>query len=847
VIASAEISRTLRVVGFRRGEAVELAAKPESGMSSRVCTSLEEAARFAQEHGGRDTYFGLNPISPAAKPPRGRARDEDVASVRVLLVDLDPKDASPEARQAARELACDVRAEFLAATGTWPVVVDSGRGVQLHVRHDPLALEDERLVLRPRLLDALAARFDRPLAHVDTACANPSRLARLPGTTNTRTGEVARLLDEGEDVASLADLQALLAKLEASRPPAKALPVRLDLPKGPRDPWPTKYVHAAILGLLAEMSAAVEGNRNKALNRAAFGLGQLAAGGAEIGGALEDLAQVAVAKGLDPREVEGTLRSGYEAGLEDPRTPPVDRRGLPQEETRKVSASADTPALESARTLAKELPGKATEDAGAPFESQAVEALQLLRAQDPAAWIRTRDALKKAKVPVKLLDEATRSAGKTEQLSGTAFELRDPEPAEDEVEGAKLLDAFFAVFKRYLVASKEQLEALVLWNVHTYAIDAFDVTPRLAAVSPQKRCGKTRLLSLLNRSARRPLLASNVSSAALYRSVEKFRPSLLIDEADSFLPENEELRGVLNCGYERDGAVIRCTGDDSEPRRFSAFAPAAIAAIGKLPGTIEDRSVTIQLKRRLPNERVERFRRAHAERELEPLRRQAIRWAIDHLEALRKADPPMPGELDDRAADLWGPLVSIADEAGGEWPKRARSAARSLTGGRDGGGDGSAGTLLLADLRALFADRGTDKLSTSAILESLNANESRPWPEFNRGKPLTASTLARLLKPYGGRPVLIREGEDVARGYKLGDLAEAFERYVPGDSAATPLQASGANGLDQESSRYAENAVTAENLGQSLEAQGLSHRNGSETHPGALFTFDPDEEGRREH
>jgi putative DNA primase/helicase len=89
----------------------------------------------------------------------------------------------------------------------------------------------------------------------------------------------------------------------------------------------------------------------------------------------------------------------------------------------------------------------------------------------------------------------------------------------------------------------------------------------------------------------------------LFRAVEKFKPVMLIGEADTFMTEKEELRGVINSGHRRSSAfVIRTVpvGDEHEPKVFSTWGAKAIPSIGKLAGTIEDRSIIIPM--RLPEE-----------------------------------------------------------------------------------------------------------------------------------------------------------------------------------------------------------------------------------------------------
>lgn len=376
------------------------------------------------------------------------------------------------------------------------------------------------------------------------------------------------------------------------------------------------------------------------------------------------------------------------------------------------------------------------------------------------------------------------TADDTKQGQGKALTLSDPEPWPDAVNGPDLLDAIARLLARYVVLPLAAANAVALWAVHTFLVDVLHLSPILAVTSPQKRCGKSTLLDVLRTLVRRALSASNISAAALFRVVEMSTPTLLIDEADTFLAEREELRGILNGGHTRSSAqVVRTVGDNHEPRVFRTFCPKAIAAIGQLPGTIEDRSIIIRMQRRAPGEHVERLRRDRIETELEPLRRKAARWAADNVAAIRDADPEVPGGLNDRAADNWRPLFAIADAAGGEWPDRARAAAIKLS-GEAAVADDDVRVQLLADLRSIF---GADShASTEELLNGLNGMADRPWPEWSRGKPLTARGLARLLKPFGIAPKSVRlSATETAKGYDRADFEDAFRRYPPAENVTT--------------------------------------------------------------
>lgn len=182
---------------------------------------------------------------------------------------------------------------------------------------------------------------------------------------------------------------------------------------------------------------------------------------------------------------------------------------------------------------------------------------------------------KRLGISLKALDGDVKSAraenGDDTRGQGRPLEFPVIEPWPEPVEGAELLDDVCNALRRYLVLPEGSAETLALWAVHTHAYECFAHSPRLAITSPEKGCGKTTTLDVIGELVARPLPTSNATTAAIFRSIEKARPTLLIDEADTFLKDNEELRGVLNAGHRRGGQIIRTVGDDYEPRQFSTW------------------------------------------------------------------------------------------------------------------------------------------------------------------------------------------------------------------------------------------------------------------------------------
>jgi hypothetical protein len=405
----------------------------------------------------------------------------------------------------------------------------------------------------------------------------------------------------------------------------------------------------------------------------------------------------------------------------------------------------------------------------------------------PLTYERERkEAAKRLGCRESILDKVIAAArGETEgaHRQGQELDLREPEPWPEAVDGDALLSQLSAIFTGYVVMSRAAADATALWVLHAYLIEAADATPRLAIKSPEKRCGKTRLLSIIAHVAPRALATSNISPAAMFRTIEAAKPTLLIDEADTFVTMSEELRGVINSGHTRTTAyVVRTEGEDLLPRRFSTWAPIAFATIGKLPGTVEDRSITIPLRRRRPDENVERLRRNHVGH-LHAVASRATRFTSDHSAEVAALDPGIPDQLHDRAADNWRPLLAIADIAGGGWPERARTAAITLSADSAADQD-SMRTMMLNDIRSCFQSTGIDRVASDALVSYLVNLDDRPWPEFNKGRSITKAGLARLLKPFRILPSTIRlDGDRTAKGYYLSTFEDAFTRYLPAQTA----------------------------------------------------------------
>jgi putative DNA primase/helicase len=408
---------------------------------------------------------------------------------------------------------------------------------------------------------------------------------------------------------------------------------------------------------------------------------------------------------------------------------------------------------------------------------------ELTQLTETAYQRRRKQSAQELGIRVSVLDKIVRHHRTQAEDEATALPHWKVEPVSEPVHGAELLDAIKAIFLRFIVLPKGAPDAIALWILHAWTADAGDISPFLVLTSPTKRCGKTSALILLLYLTPRSELASNISPSALFRYIEETRPTLLIDEADSFVRDNEELRGILNSGHTKAAAnIIRNVEVKGEhkPRRFSTWAPKAIATIRALADTLEDRAVIVKLQRKPNAAKVERLRRRDCD-EFAALRQKAARWALDNAPKLVDPDPAIPDMLNDRAADNWRPLVAIADLAGGHWPQTAREAARLLS----GEGAESVNVELLADVWQAFGDR--DVIRSADLVAQLTADPERPWAEWKHGKPLTQKQLAGLLGVFQVISTTVHPpGLPHAKGYKRADFEDLWAAYCPGQTEAQP-------------------------------------------------------------
>jgi putative DNA primase/helicase len=373
------------------------------------------------------------------------------------------------------------------------------------------------------------------------------------------------------------------------------------------------------------------------------------------------------------------------------------------------------------------------------------------------------------------LVKQARKGGADDQ--GNPLAIKEVEPWIDQVNGSELVGEISKAILGHIVLTIEQADTVALWSLYTHAFDVWRISPRLGFRAASKGCGKTEALRRLKRLVARPISCENLTTAVLFRLSNAVKPTMLLDEGDNLLTEDKSaILGVMNSGYERDGKVLRCVGDQNDLHAFSTFMPMAYAMIGTPPGTFDSRTIAIEMRRATPTEARRLLSMEDGEPEDDRFKifgRKAARWAKDNLHRLSEVRPDM-GELVNRTADNWRALFAIADVAGGPWPERARLAAKALS---ETLGTEEVFEQTVQAINGIIGER--DEITSREMTDRLVEIEDGPWAEWGKDrKPMTQNALARLLKPHKVFPSDIGPERMRRKGYRRSQFDHLFEAYL---------------------------------------------------------------------
>lgn len=383
------------------------------------------------------------------------------------------------------------------------------------------------------------------------------------------------------------------------------------------------------------------------------------------------------------------------------------------------------------------------------------------------------------------LDKAVYAERKKLDSSTAPKIVDDVEPYGEAVNGDELAGEIYQLINNHIACDGNIPAVVTLWIFFTWCIDVSHFAPIAWINAPEKRCGKTTLAGLMGRMSKRPLLASNMSVATFFRTVDKFTPTLIIDEADTFIKKDEDLRGAINAGFSRDNCYFwRCVGDNLEPTPFNVFGAKVISGIGKLPSTIVDRSIPLTLRRAMPEEKKQRLHEL-PQPVTDLVKAKLARWANDNMESVRTQTPPIPESIYNRAFDNWEILFKIATALGGNWLDRVTLASLAITESEPV--EPSLNEQLLVDIQTLFERHKLERISSKDLLagltgglgEDFGEHEPMIWETYNHGKPISDRQIAKRLKDFGIKSKQARFDDKNLMGYAKKDFADAFKRYLP--------------------------------------------------------------------
>ena len=350
------------------------------------------------------------------------------------------------------------------------------------------------------------------------------------------------------------------------------------------------------------------------------------------------------------------------------------------------------------------------------------------------------------------------------------------EPFDGNVCGVELANKIESLFDRFVFLPQGGSTAISLWIMGTYVFNSFRIFPNIAITSPERRCGKSSTLDIIEALSYKSLLTSNITPAAIFRLIEKYQPTLLIDEADTFVSgRNDDMIGIINSGHAKNRAVIiRTVGENYESKKFSTWSPKVFASIKSLQPTVMDRSIEVKLRRKTIHEIVDRLPVNFKDDCLE-VRSKLLKWGLGHQDDIRFAKVSLPRIENDRAMDNWHPLFCIASKLDNEWIDKCIKSYKILTFNKD---EKSHQIQLLEDIAEIFEVTNYERIFTTELISHLIQMEEKPWVDWLRGKPINANALSKMLAGFDISSTTLRRDYNRKKGYKRSDFEDAFTRYL---------------------------------------------------------------------
>lgn len=354
--------------------------------------------------------------------------------------------------------------------------------------------------------------------------------------------------------------------------------------------------------------------------------------------------------------------------------------------------------------------------------------------------------------------------------------------AENDSEYAFIADEIKAYLKRFVhLDSEYKFDAIVLWIMHTHVRNsseeiAFDSTPRLAILSDGPGSGKTRVLELISSLSYKGEVMVNPSQAGLTATINEEFGTPCIDEIDLLFRGNSQqgLRTILNAGYRR-GTVIR-----HRNAKYETFAPIAMAGMAKsfvaneyLRPTVT-RSIRVHIEQRPAGKVIEAFRERLHMPIANKLNRVLQYWGKNAANSLAMAWPELPEGVDDRNADIWSPLVAIAESLGERWTDKALKACASMVLSESVVDERplTPTEQLQHDLALALANYNEEKITTENVIIKLS-HINNDWNKFPNLRAASME-LAALLAPLDIAPVKVRVDGQSVRGYWVAELRRAL-------------------------------------------------------------------------
>lgn len=343
-----------------------------------------------------------------------------------------------------------------------------------------------------------------------------------------------------------------------------------------------------------------------------------------------------------------------------------------------------------------------------------------------------------------------------------------------------LYGAIRDVIDQTIVTGEDEKVTMTFFIMASWFPESFDYYPYLHITSPTAGSGKSTCLEVIGAMVINPLIASNASSASIFRALAKDWITLLLDEVETFnLTQGSDLVGIINSGHKKSTATVLRCGIEREGFDPKGFFVGGFKVISGLPSDISKSLLTrfIEIIMQVKPKDQEVMRLSKIDSQIFDdiaTRFKTLRDSGQVAKKLRLLEAPKV--FGNRKNDKWEALFLIGELTGSPEKEVLIEAAKRIDDEQE---EPDLGIQILSDIKQIMDDLKAPRIPSDALYQQMQKLRDGEWKKYDYGRGLSKNELQKRIRTFGVKTERFKHGGKSVTGYTSSQFHDSWRRYLP--------------------------------------------------------------------